>query len=730
FYFYLYRPVIHNEGFGDVEYKWSNGGVPFHFADQQQRDEDYFIIRPLDGYHPGRIEKQVKAIIQDQADDFTTPHVIWMEGHDSSGPNAKTPQLLRDIRAKFPDLNVVHSTLSDYAASLLADADRDALKLVTGERRSAQYDRRSGNLYGYTTSARMFLKQRNFEAERWVQWYAEPFCMFSGLAGRDINDRYLDMAWELLLQNSAHDSIGGCSLDEIHDDMMHRYKQSIEISKGVFDASVKHLVRNIDMSAFSSTPESANKELFLVAVNANNHTREEVVEAVIDIPKEFDAGGFEVVDKDGNVMPVQLRHHHPVQPVLEQMIDRPMYFDMHRYTAYVQLGTLRPFSLTAFKVHPIAPREERNASLISTKRGFTVMDNGILSVRVNHDGTLNISHEASGTEYLNLASFHSEGEAGHAWVHEAVKPFVSTAGTKPVITVTENGHLSATVRIDHRMTLPADLKERKTGKKQTGSVTISCFVTLRKDAERLDFSIRVHNAAESHRLRIHFPTGLEATHSCGEGQFDVVRRSLERPNTKQWIEQPMYDFPMHHFVDLSDGDKGAAVLVNGLKEYEVLPDRKRTLAVTLFRAFEYIIAPSSRQDYTFQKGAQCLGDQTFELSFYPHRHDWNKGNVYHEALNYNVPVRLVQTGRTNGTLPGTKSLLRIDPPQLVFSAFKKDEAGEEDCYILRLYNPTDETISGEVTTHAILRHVSLVTLEEKHLQDIPLQYKDSFEITV
>jgi len=187
---------------------------------------------------------------------------------------------------------------------------------------------------------------------------------------------------------------------------------------------------------------------------------------------------------------------------------------------------------------------------------------------------------------------------------------------------------------------------------------------------------------------------------------------------------------MHHFVDLTDGKRGAAVLVNGLKEYEVLNDRKRTLAVTLFRAFEFIIAPSSRQDYTFQKGSQCLGEQTAELAFYPHKHDWNKGNVYREALNYNVPVRLVQTGRTNGELPGTVSLLRIDPPQLVFSAFKKEEAGTEDCYILRVYNPTGEVISGEVTTHFILRHVSIVTLEEKHVEDVHLLYKDSFEITV
>ncbi len=247
FYFYIYRPVIHNEFSSDVEYKWSKGGVPFHFSDQQLADEDYFIVDPLNGYYPENIKKQVEAIINDQVNDFTTPHVIWMEGHDSSGPNIKTVKIIKDIKKIFPDMNVVHSTLEDYAKLLFESVDVNSLKKVYGERRSSQFDRRSGNMYGYTTSARMYLKQKNFEAEKWTQFYAEPFNVFSALTGRDINDQYLDKAWELIVQNSSHDSIGGCSLDQIHDDMMDRYRQAIEISKGVFERSVKHIVKNLDL---------------------------------------------------------------------------------------------------------------------------------------------------------------------------------------------------------------------------------------------------------------------------------------------------------------------------------------------------------------------------------------------------------------------------------------------------------------------------------------------------
>jgi hypothetical protein len=230
FYFYIYRPVIHNENFSDIEYKWENDGVIFHFADKKMHHEDYFIPQPLDKYFNENIVPQVNKIIKDQSNDFTTPHVIWMEGHDSSGPDIKTVRIIKDIKTLLPDLDVFHSTLEDYSNSLKEDAKAGELPVVKSERRSSQYDFKSSNLYGYTTSARMYLKQMNFDAERWLQFYAEPFNSIAGILGMNIKDEYLAQAWDYMLQNSAHDSIGGCSIDEVHEDMIWRYKQVTEIS--------------------------------------------------------------------------------------------------------------------------------------------------------------------------------------------------------------------------------------------------------------------------------------------------------------------------------------------------------------------------------------------------------------------------------------------------------------------------------------------------------------------
>ena len=722
FYFYVYRPVIHNEFFADVEYKWSRGGVPFHFSDQRLSEEDYFIVDPVDGYYPENIKKQVEAIINDQVNDFTTPHVIWMEGHDSSGPNVKTVNIIKDIKKIFPDLNVVHSTLEDYAKLLFENVDINSLKKVYGERRSSQFDRRSGNMYGYTTSARMYLKQKNFEAEKWTQFYAEPFNIFSSLAGRDIKDSYLEKAWDLIIQNSSHDSIGGCSLDQIHDDMMDRYRQAIEISKGVFERSVKHLVKNINL------PKQSDKNLFIVAFNPNNYLRNEIVECFIDIPKEFDKGDFNIFDLNGNEIVKQIVSFKPYQPVLEQLIDRPMYFDMMRYHCFVDLKNVPEFGYKSFWLKTIKNEKLKINNLKEGLAYKNILKNNYLKIKINANGTFDLFDRANKKDFKGLGYFYDEGEAGHAWVNIPTKLFITTLKSKPKIKLIQNGKLSSTVKISHKIKLPINLSERKKKNAKLITVDVDLFITLNKNSKRVELKVEVDNKAESHRLRIMFPTNLDAKFHYGEGQFDVVKRSAERPDKKDWIEQPMYDYPLHHFADVTDGKNGLAVLVDGLKEYELLKDKKKTLAVTLFRGFEYIIAPSSQQDYTHLKGSQCLGKSSYNLAIYPHKGDWQVGEVYEEALNFNNHISLVQTGKANGNLPSELSFMKVTPDKLVFSALKKSEDGNG--FVLRIYNPTEQDIEGKVEFYNSISKVEKITLEEVLVKEINLIDKKSFTVSL
>lgn len=720
FYFYIYRPVIHNEGFYDLQYPWGSKGTPFHFADSNQKNEDYFIVSPHTDYYPEHIEPQVNKIIADQADDFTTPHKIWMEGHDSSGPNAQTIRIIRDIREKMPHLRVLHSNLEEYAGALAKDLKIDELKLVTGERRSTQNNNRCGNLFGYTTSARMYLKQANFDAERWIQYFAEPFNVFSAWLGRDIMDHYPETAWEFIIQNSAHDSIGGCSLDRIHEDMMMRYKHSVEISKGILERSLKYLLPELNTSVF----EAGDKAVFITAVNATNYSHSGIVNAWIDIPTESDKGFFRILDESGNDLDVQIISRQAHQPVLEQMINRPLYFDMVRYCAYIQTPEIPAFGLRSMLVSPA----EESVKEPDSRLDF-VLDNEYLKVQINPDGSLNVFDKELQFEFKNQAYLYDEGEAGHAWVNKPVAPFTTTLNKNAEISNTVNGLLYNEYEIIHELLLPADLASRESEMVDYQKNKVTVLVGLARGSRHLEIRVVVDNQSESHRLRLMFPSGINASHSYGEGQFDVPARPIASPETKDWIEQPMMDYPMHHFVDINDGIRGLTILVDGLKEYEVLNDEFKTIAITLFRTFEYKINPAAPQDYSFEKGSQMIGKNEFRLAFFPHKGHWTEGKVFREAFLFNYDLRLVQTGQLRGAQSSSLSFLKIEPDSLIFSCLKKAENNNNE-FVLRIYNPTSEVVSGKITTQSQLKTVQEVNLEEIFQSEVQLLEPIAFEVLV
>lgn len=716
FYFYIYRPVLFNEFPTNIEFNWNRESLLFHFADLNLFKTDYFNPKPANEFYSENLKPQIEKIINDQVNDFTTPHVIWMEGHDSSGPNVNTVKLIDEIKKYFPELKIIHSTLEDYSEAVKNSVDKSKLKIVKGERRSTQYDSRSGNLYGYTISARMDLKIMNFDCERWLQFYAEPFYNFASLLGLDIEDRYLELAWKLLVQNSSHDSIGGCSLDVVHEDMINRYKQIKEISSGLFSKACQHILSKGDFIN-KQNPE----ENYLFCINPTNYQRNEVAQIVVDIPIEFDQGGFKLVDSNSNEMDVQIIKSEKSNPVLEQLIDRPMYVNVKRYFAYASVKSIPFFGFKNFKIIP-SENQRRSKEKIGKIAGKKIiLENTFLKVSINPNGTLKLYDKRTGYVFDKLAYFFDEGESGHAWVHKSEKPVIISLKSKPKIKILENGPLAAKVLIEHRLKIPSREIKIISGRKikaKSFSLPIRMMVNLTKESKRVDLDIEIINTGENHRLRIIFPTLKDAKYHFAEGQFDVVQREVKRIDARDWIEPPMYDFPMHHFVDVIDEKKGLAILVDGLKEYEVHEDENKTLAVTLLRSFSYVIAPSSVEEFLEMKGSQCPGKHKFRLSIYPHSGNWIEGKVYEEALKFSLPLTFIETNNITTETLNQKSFLKIQPDDLVFSCFKKSEDSEG--FILRLYNPTNRIITGKIEFFWKIKSAELVTLEEKSIQKLDL----------
>ncbi|MGM0572533.1 MAG: glycosyl hydrolase-related protein [Bacteroidota bacterium] len=125
-----------------------------------------------------------------------------------------------------------------------------------------------------------------------------------------------------------------------------------------------------------------------------------------------------------------------------------------------------------------------------------------------------------------------------------------------------------------------------------------------------------------------------------------------------------------------------------------------------------------------------LGSSGYRLALYPHAGDWHRGEVYKEAFLYNYPLRLVQSGKLGGKLGTQAQMMKVTPETLVFSALKKPEHVQGDAFVLRLYNPTNETQKGNVAFLPKISSVESVSLEETTEETIEVNNHHSFDINL
>jgi hypothetical protein len=151
-------------------------------------------------------------------------------------------------------------TLPDYLGQISDHPDRLSWR---GELRSGA----RANLLMGTISARIDLKAAMARAERALTRYAEPF---QALHGEEWPEPLLDLAWRRLIENSAHDSICGCSADEVSAQVLVRCAEAEQIAVGLAEeaaALVAGLAPSGSVVVLNPTPE---RRVGLVEVDLNS----------------------------------------------------------------------------------------------------------------------------------------------------------------------------------------------------------------------------------------------------------------------------------------------------------------------------------------------------------------------------------------------------------------------------------------------------------------------------
>jgi alpha-mannosidase len=129
-------------------------------------------------------------------------------------------------------LGIEEAALVDPAALSSVAAYARARPPAHGRVRGELHSAASSFVLKGTLSARFPLKLRHAALERRLERYVEPAWT---LSGRPWPDRRLRYAWRQLILNSAHDSICGCSIDQVHEQATARLERAETAAQALWE---------------------------------------------------------------------------------------------------------------------------------------------------------------------------------------------------------------------------------------------------------------------------------------------------------------------------------------------------------------------------------------------------------------------------------------------------------------------------------------------------------------
>ena len=671
---------------------------------------------------PDRLEAAAERFAEWARPWFGADPILAMYGTDHTAPVPQLAGLVSRLNEVQETARMRISTLSQYldAAAPLTDGDPHH----RGEMRSGA---RANVLMG-VASARIDLKQAAGRAETALERYAEPLTALH-VDAEGWPAEFLRLAWGKVIENSAHDSICGCSIDPVVDQVLVRFAEAEQIGSTIS--------RRAAIAVAGGVPHGA-----IAVLNPSPLARSGLVQAELLVRDEWDAVSLEL--PDGRRIGAQELSRKQANLFDETMLGRDVESLFRRFhgrevfdhawngyridgrtllmevdndadPAWLDVDGLAADVTAAMLAAPddewrvrIVARARRTlaASVPVPALGWTAvrpveggaevdtpvraegraLDNGLLRVSVSADGTLEL-FAADGTVTQRVGRIADGGDFGDSYnygppatdtlVDAPRAVAIEAALTGPVV-----GRLVVRRTYDWPSGVAPDGSAR-TGETEPTEVTMT--VELRAGEPFARIGLAFENRSDDHRVRFHAPLPRHADASHAEGQFAVVERGLTAEGG--YREEPLATFPAHGWVDAG----GLAVLLDHIIEYEVIGDE---VALTLLRSTGLISRNANpyREDPAGPQmaipNAQMRGSWNIGFALLPHAGGWTDGGVAAAAETYrhSLPWEHGSAG-TEAAWPPERAgdeTLAIDGENVDLSALRRREDGWLELRIVNL----------------------------------------------
>jgi len=664
-----------------------------------------------------RAVEQVRALFAGMAPLSRGGIVLINNGGDHLPPQQEFGAILAALRRAFPETDFRHAGLADYVQAVQAAGF--ATERYRGELRAGK----TQFILPGVWSARTNLKQINDEAQNLLERYAEPVAAYLRFArGKAYPAGALGHAWKLLLQNHPHDSICGCSTDEVHREMVPRFAGVIDTAEQLLTDQLVDLV-----PTFAREP-AGDAAIALCVMNPLPEVRTEVVERLVIVPPPgVDPGRFELVDEEGRAVPCEVVESQWVERFwgidyrTELFGERQRaVFEGYRETFPKRMlrkgpegGKNDQFLLirflaenlpalghTTFHVRGKRSGETRDGarSAGSVRVSGSTIENEFARVMLHANGTFDVHHTPSSRTFEGLNLLESSEDVGDEYDYAPCPtPSSRTAeGVTGVVSAVEEGGLLGRLEARFDFRLPVAIRaDRKGRARRQVDCPVTVGLTLRRGSPLVEVETVVDNQAKDHRLRARFPAGVLTDTVVSDGHFYVNIRPVDIPLHAEWLQPPAGTHPQQEYSLVEDAAGGLAVLARGLAEIAPLRDARggAGFAVTLLRAVGWL----SRDDLVTRRcrnagptiatpEAQCQGVQRFRYAVLPYAGDSLAADVPGWSARYRTPPLVVQ-GVEDGHVPGGSGLFALSGEGVLVSAVKRHET--RDTLVVRLCNLAD-----------------------------------------
>lgn len=710
--------------------------------------------------NPQRAVEQIRDLFAKMSALTNCDVYLLNNGCDHLPPQQRFDDILGELRQAFPKTEFHHTGFEDYI---------DAVKSSGAPTKTYQGELAGGRFHHILSgvwSSRMYLKQQNDRSQTLLSNYVEPMSAYAHFVlGRPYPSGLIESFWKLLLKNHPHDSICGCSTDEVHRAMEARFDEVVRSAEQLLREQLRALA-----PTFARNSEDDKSTVICVA-NPLPESRTEVVQRLVVLqPFGIDVERLRLFDASGRQVPFVItgrqqvrrfwavdyrtelfpeRQRDSFETYLEDLGDRiKCTSDTEECDTYLTVRFLAE-DLPALG-HSIYFLREAGGAQPQVHGPLTVrenvLENEFYRVEVHPNGTFDLFHKETGHMFPGLNLLEDTEDVGDEYDYspcESSKTF-TTRDCAGQIRVLDDCGLCAAVEVRYPFRLPQSI--RRDRKRRSDSL-IPCNVGVRigllKGSRAVEIDVEFENCVKDHRLRAVFPTTMSSQELISDGHFYTNHRSLNLPDGEGWAQPPTGTFPQQDYSLVQDGLKGLAVLNRGLPEIAALRDDRNAVSMhlTLLRSVGWL----SRDDFGTRNSsnagptirtpeAQCIGPQRFHYAVVAFRGDSIEAGIKSLSQKYKTPLMAVQ-GVEDGHVPGTESFLVKKTSFTTLSAVKKHET--RDTLLLRLYNLTPSVVRETLTFRQRIRGAWKTNLKEERIRELGRDVErelalglDPFEILV